>query len=440
MRTRSVWLVSFFSFGVVACGSPAADGAVEICSGGLDEDGDGYTDCADQDCWGLASCPSAVGDTSEPDVTPQGSDTPAASAGDALDDGLADASADGASEDVATDEDVAVGWTCAPCGTGSLKGKVCAPNEQIFVNAAKVALDAIGCDGNPVTIETLSDANGDYLLENVPCGSHLVRIDKGSFHHDYPVFIEAGKDSDITGAANKMCFRATSTPIAVFAGSWDGMEDLLDDLGLEYDLYSETGDAPAIGSVVALLSDPSALSKYDIVFANCGAYHGWMPIEHPEVMPNVRSYVLGGGSLYMSDYAWAYGEWSFPGAIEFMGSDDVKDMFTKKSPQLINGGQTVQGVIAEAAMAAYVGKESLPIAFDQGPQIAPEVAGPGTFPHISAHLKQFSFDTPIDATIPLVLSYRPEPTAGLVVYTNFHNDAQTTTDMLKILQYLVFTL
>ncbi len=38
------------------------------------------------------------------------------------------------------------------------------------------------------------------------------------------------------------------------------------------------------------------------------------------------------------------------------------------------------------------------------------------------------------------MSYRPTETSGRVIYTNFHNDAQSTEDMLNVLEYLVFTL
>ncbi len=46
----------------------------------------------------------------------------------------------------------------------------------------------------------------------------------------------------------------------------------------------------------------------------------------------------------------------------------------------------------------------------------------------------------LSATIPLIISCVPGPGAGRVVYTNFHNDAQATDDMLAILDYLVLTL
>jgi len=117
-------------------------------------------------------------------------------------------------------------------------------------------------------------------------------------------------------------------------------------------------------------------------------------------------------------------------------------MYTSDSPQLIPSGQVVTGQILDGVMAGYLGKTSLSITFDKGPQIAPESAGPGTFAHIvadfPAHLAFGSDFEP--SNVPLLLSYVPSPGAGRVIYTNFHNDAQTTEDMVAILEYLVFTL
>ena len=422
-------------------GQSAVENTLELCQDELDNDDDSFVDCADQDCWALVVCAARNGgDVGEPpeDV---GVDPPDISDGPDPGPSEPDATEPGEAEspDVAPPLDVGPSKPCDPCGMGSLVGKVCAPNDQIFVNGATITIETYDCDGKLLTLTTESSANGTYQFAEVPCGTHTVFVEKGSFSIEYTITVEAGQETDLTGAAQKLCFQASSTPIAVLAGSYDNIESLLDQLGLDYDRYTKTGDG-GIGTIVDLLGDPAALQSYDIVFVNCGGYHGWMPIDVPEVMPNVKDFVLAGGSLYMSDYAWVYGEWAFPDAIEFYNSDLVTDMYTDKSPQMIDGGQTFKATVADGAMAAYLGKTSLMVTFDQGPQIAPEAAGPGTFPHVSAKVSQPFGSEPLDDTIPLILSYQPTPTSGRVIYTNFHNDAQTTEDMLVLLNYLVFTL
>jgi hypothetical protein len=321
-----------------------------------------------------------------------------------------------------------------------LKGRVCAPNEQVFLNGAVVSIDAVDCDGSAVHLEVTSGLDGSYEFPEVPCGTWTVEIVKGSFTVSYGVPIEAGVDHDVTGAAEKLCFLATSATIAVMEGSWDDIGSLLSKLGLAYDTYTVEDEGKA-GTILGLLSDPGKLSQYDILVANCGAYHGWMPIDFPEVMPNVRDFVLAGGSLYTSDYAWVYGEWAFPEAIEFFKSDDVLDMYTDESPQMLQTGLTIEATVVDGTLASWLGKVEIPIVVDSGPQIAPQAVGPGSFGHAVGHVFQpFGGDDAIDATIPLAISYVPAAGAGRVIYTNFHNDAQATADMLAILDYLVFTL
>jgi hypothetical protein len=231
---------------------------------------------------------------------------------------------------------------------------------------------------------------------------------------------------------------SAAAKIAVLDGTWDSMETLVAQLGLDYDFYNDLGDQGASGAIVDLLGDSARLQGYDVVFANCGGNHGWMPQEHPEVMDNVKDFVLGGGSLYMSDYAWVYGEWAFPDKVEWAGDDAVTSMGKSGSPQQIPSDTTVTARVIDGTLAAYLGKNTLTVTFDQGPQIATQAVGGGAFAHVVADINvPFGFQ---GTNVPLVLSYVPSQGAGRVIYTNFHNDAQASSDMLTILQYLVFTL
>lgn len=440
-----IWALAAAGGVLAACAgesrTPASptESTVAACTDKADNDSDGFIDCADQDCFKLVVCAGAGGgDATTPGPEPDGGSPDVHPAPDVTatpEDTGAAVQDEGPALDLA--EPPPSTFTCTPCGYGSLTGKVCAPNEQVFVNEATVTIEATNCAGETVVLTATSDANGVYHFDEVPCGKHVVDVEKGSFHTDYPVNIATGEHTDLTGAATKLCFQATSTKIAVLTGNYDDIEGLLDQLGLAYHLYSTDG-AVGDGDIVGLLSEPAKLAQYQIVFANCGGFHGWMPQDYPEVMPNVKDYILNGGSFYMSDYAWVYGEWAFPDAIEFMGEDDPGQMYKDGSPQLIGSGLSVLATVADGSLGAYLGKTSLVVHFDQGPQIAPEVAGSGTIPHVSAKITQLS--PWIDATLPLVLSYKPTPTSGRVIYTNFHNDAQTTGDMLKVLNYLVFTL
>jgi len=431
MSQRTLVFLSAWSILFGSCGDDDQAAGGELCDNQRDDDGDQFIDCADQDCWRHASCADgAGGDTSvgdgevSPDIAATGAtDTTGAS------ETTSDTSAPG---DVST--------TCDPCSDlGQIKGRVCSPSQHVYVNGATVVVEGTGCDGQPFRKETTSGADGTYWLLDVPCGAHTITITKGSFAAEHPISVAGGIITDVTGAAQKLCLEAARTRIAVIDGSWDDLEGLLAQLALDYDLYNDDGAGTAVGTTVGLLSDPATLYGYDILFVNCGATAGWMPQEHPEVMGNVKEFVLRGGSLYMSDYAWVFGEHAFPDAVEWLNSDDPTGMGkTDTSPQQIPSGTTSNATIADGALAAVLGKATIRIVFDQGPQIAPESVGPGTFAHVVGDIV-----VPLDFTIrsaPLALSYVPAQGAGRVIYTNFHNDAQTTSDMLTILNYLVFSL
>lgn len=408
----------------LGCSDEQGGVARELCGNGLDDDHDGFSDCADQDCWSEAACADASGGDTSGDGTSSGDD--------ASPDADSSQSLDTSGPEVVT--------SCDPCADlGQLKGRVCAPSQQVYVNGASVVVEGIGCDGEPFRKETVSGNDGSYWLLDVPCGEHTLTITKGSFSAHYGVPIVGGQITDVSGAANKLCLQASQTKIAVLDGTWDDLEGLLGQLGLSYDLYNDHGDQGADGTIVGLLADAELLQSYDILFVNCGGTAGWMPQDHPEVMGNVKEFVLRGGSLYMSDYAWVFGEWSFPDAVEWYHDDDPAGMGkTDTSPQKIPSGTVSNAKVVDGTLAAVLGKTTIRIVFDQGPQIAPESVGVGTFAHVVGDI-----DVPLDFSIkdaPLALSYVPAQGAGRVIYTNFHNDAQVTADMLTILNYLVFSL
>jgi len=425
-------LACTLAFAVSACsddgaGLGGAESSPALCTNGGDDDGDGFTDCADQDCWRTSVC----GDTSNPDDT--------TSTNDATTSDTADTSAD--TSDTFT-FDTSLGDTslsCDPCTQkGSIKGRVCAPSANVFVNGADVWIEGTGCNGEAFEVRTTSGIDGTYYLLDVPCGVHTLNIEKGSFAATHPVQIVPGQLLDVTGAANKLCFGANSSKIAVLSGTWDNIAGLLDQLGLRYDFFNDAGDQGADGTILDLLSDPQRLKSYKILFANCGGTVGWLPKEHAAVMPNVKDFVLAGGSLYMSDYAWVLGEWSFPDKVSWYKNDDPSSMGTGNSPQVIPSGTKVNATVADGTLASYLGKNTIALEFDQGPQIAPVSVQNGAFAHVVGDISvPFQLDI---KSAPLTLSYVPAQGAGRVIYTNFHNDAQTTSDMLTILHYLVFSL
>jgi len=97
---------------------------------------------------------------------------------------------------------------CFPeqCIPGAVTGYVCAPGQDFFIGGAKVWIDGVGCDGQPVHIETFSDGNGVYMLQGVPKGQQLVHVEKGGFTKQYQVMIPPGGIVQAQDLVDDLCF------------------------------------------------------------------------------------------------------------------------------------------------------------------------------------------------------------------------------------------
>jgi hypothetical protein len=429
-------------------GASAEESTLEACQDKEDNDGDGDIDCADSQCQVFVACLGFLDTAGETRASEVVSDA-------ALD--TAEVVPDLAPEAVAevvpdVPPEVEEPW-CDPCGYGSLKGRVCAPSQQVFVAGATVTINTVDCDGKSMTLKTTTNSEGIYYFDSVPCGYQTIQIYKGSFTHEFEVPIKVGKLMDVSGADMKMCFAASATSIAVLWGQWDEMNDIVERLGFAYDwyyyeeeLFAEDTDWETT-EVVQFLRDPALLGKYNIIVLNCGsAFQKWAEM-FPDIAENLGSWVLNGGSLYASDLAWIMIEEAFPGAIDFYGTDD-KGYMASDGPQIIDGNQDFKAYIVDAQMAGYVGEQEMQVHYGPGPLISVAKAGPGTMVHAKAQIVQCqglldscTSGVKLNEFQPTIVSFSPDPMAGRVVYSCFHVDEQADQDKYdKILYYMMFML
>ena len=428
----------------VECACPGGAKGVQVCAA----DGSQWLACE--------QCPVAGEDgTGSPDAlvlseTDQPADTETLSDG-----GIEDTTTTGGGFDgqLVTDgvaSDATPSEPCTDCGYGALKGIVCAPSEQVFVSNAILQIQTFDCDGNAITIETLSKPDGTYLMPEVPCGQHTVHVKAGSFTNSYTVAIDAGETTDITGVGKKLCFNAQSVKIGVWWGQWDHQHDLLEKLGFDFDYYEfeweffNDVDPDTIEAVQVLRSE-ELLSQYQILFFNCGSAALEYVHMYPEIGKNLKAFVLAGGSIYASDLAWAYIEDAFPEAFDFYGSDDLPNgPQSKDGPQQAEGNQDVPATVVDPVLAETLGLGTLTAVYGPGPLIMVDSVAAGGQTHVVGPVVVTgtgdAFNPPTKVAGPLVMSRRPAPGAGMLVYTTFHNDEQADEVILKTLYYLVFLL
>lgn len=341
------------------------------------------------------------------------------------------------------------------CGPGNIIGMACAPSGATLGNAT-VTLEGVDCDGEPFTMTTQTNHNGEYEFNDVPAGAHDLSISTGSFSGTDRVFVTAGNTTDLTQAAAKICLNPGNVEIAVIQGIYDSVEDLLGDLGLDYEIKG--GDQVSfptspLSQARSFLGDLDAMRQYDIIFINCGELWtniGMMGGNQTAIVDNLRDYVNGGGSLYASDWAHHFVAKMFPDMIEFYGdSANTSSALMGFAPQTISAGVTSSG------LQTALGHNDTVIDFPHEPLqnvlnnnwAVATGAGPETTVHLQGDVALCSSATSCSSQggsvpdAPLLLSYQT-PGNGTVFFTSFHNDSQMgiSDDMEEILRFLIFQL
>jgi hypothetical protein len=351
------------------------------------------------------------------------------------------------------------------CGPGDIIGKSCAPSGEVLAGAT-VTLDGFDCDGNAYpTRTTTTDANGEYTFDDVPSGQHTITVTSGSFNRQQQVYVQPGQTLDLSTGAAKVCFESGNVEIAVIEGSYDAVEEILDDLGLDYDVR---GDDQTGGSILnpspppethAFLMDLNAMREYDIIFINCGdlwdALQSSAPGDMSTIISNIKAFLDDGNSLYASDWAHPFIENVYPDAVDFYGNDsNVNEARIGYAPQ------TVQAEVSPD-ISNVLGHSSPTIEFPHDPYANPPiinthwVVAEGVGANSTRHLwsdvdlceSHFSAGASCDrrastqSDAPILVTHKA-PSGGTAIFTSFHNKRQhdLNDDMEKIMRFLIFQL
>ena len=278
-----------------------------------------------------------------------------------------------------------------PPGDYAIEVVVTAPDERTAV-AGEVAVD----DGT----FALTDAAG--VIETVlPSGKHVFHAQRGEFTGDIEV--------EVCGDGQRVAvpIRPPAGTIGVVQGVYDDIDDVLSGMGFVRGIDFTIIDGADIESV-------GGLDSFRYVFINCG--HP-MDVTRPALQANLFDWVNAGGALYTSDWAFDVVETVFPGHAtgDFGGNAGNYD------------ARVLDGELAE-----HLDKDDVELAYN-----------------LSAWVRVTSISADVDELVrgvdevevtDMPLLFRFEQGEGRVTYTTFHNEAQTTDDMDRILSYLVFSL
>ena len=313
--------------------------------------------------------------------------------------------------------------TAPPNLTAGLHGRVCDPSGGYWIAGATASFEwDTNHDGTAdARVSAQTDGDGNFRLLELPPGPARVDIIKGSFstHIDVELI-----DGQITHVKEPSCLSRDNIDIAVVDGQYDDIGEILDFLTLPFDRY----DGVYSTQYLELLGNRAEMAKYDIIFLNCGIEWSWVT-QQEEIRQNIVDYVEQGGSLYASDWAYWFIEQSYPKFIDFSGDDRHPGEALHGAP----GGSDVS--VLDPHMQTLLGSSSAQIYFNYNSWATIEAAGETGTVLVEGDMSLE--DGSVIRDSPLTVRMNGDKR---VIYTAFHNEAQTTLDMELLLLEIILSL
>ena len=247
----------------------------------------------------------------------------------------------------------------------------------------------------------------------------------------------------------------TDGNLAVTPEGYDNIGEVLDNLGFSSTEISE-----------ADLNNLSDLSKYDSVYINCSAT---IDSVSSTTASAIADYVKGGGIIYASDYANSVIEAAFPDKINFYRPDSSAGTTSSVLAQQARVGNSgkVTAKVTDSGLASVLGKKEIEVNYNLGAWAVIDSVANGVKVHMRGPVNIFDYSAStanleayqdIDYSDPKSLeelqklnesisestqkTLKDKPFiisfthgAGEVLYTTFHNEAQKTQDMAKVLDW-----
>lgn len=249
---------------------------------------------------------------------------------------------------------------------------------------------------------------------------------------------------------------APAEKMAVTPAGYDDIGDILGQLGLSVDVIEESD-----------LADLTKLKQYEVVYINCA---GSVDTIVTTAAPVINQYVREGGVIYASDYADYLIRTAFPGKINFYGQGSDTSSLSASTARIGSSGKVTAKVV-DSGLASILGKTSAEVNFDLGSWAVIDSAGAGTKVHVvgpvsiydsgtSGYSQEYldelskldysntkavedfyakyqnqtsSSSSSSTQEKPFVVSFSEGE--GEVLYTSFHNEAQKTSDMEKLVNW-----
>jgi hypothetical protein len=350
------------------------------------------------------------------------------------------------------------------CQTAGLKGRLCLPGTNDGIGGADVWVELVDCHGQVHRFETESRWTGEFALGDMPVGEADLHVEANGFSAIIPIYLSPGRINifeDTTGQAT--CTAGPPPRAALIEGKFDPVKRVLDGLGLNAQRFTTAPTATGASPAHELLSNFEELKRYDVLFLACGDYHpvdqdildyhaegqAGQPLERLSfnydtlIHENVRRFLELGRDVYVSDWHWPFVEMLDPTALDFHG-DDVDATET-----LLGYAEDRQGEVEDPALATFLARDQVLVRYDFHGWAIMDNVGANVTTHVRADIHT-AVTSELDWApasrsevrgAPLVVSFKPFPNGGRVIFTTFHlRQSADDVAMRTVLEYLLFKL
>lgn len=286
--------------------------------------------------------------------------------------------------------------TSIPAGN-TVQGYVRSANGTVSVSGVYVNMSSF--PDNPDS--TYTDANGFYKFTNVSSGDKHLLFSKGSFRDTIVITVPiSGNVPD--------AYLTPAKPLAFYWGNYDDIQSIIREMGYVLDSL-----------FISDFENPATLQQYSIIFINCGDSSRYN-LNTPVISNNLTAFLNNGGRIYASDWAFGCVKGIHP---ELNGTYD---------------GETTSSLLSNVVYSPlqnYLGKNTVDIRYNLPDWLSldPNNNYTQNIPFVRATYQSVTNN-------PTAFFRETYSGGGKLIYTTFHNEAQLSSDMTKILQFFVFEL
>ncbi len=339
---------------------------------------------------------------------------------------------------------------------GEIAGRVCDPSGKTWLQDAQVYTHIKTGDTIIDTQIVYTDRDGFFLLESLPGEQEYdLFMQYGNIRlldqESYGVWVGDGERVEMN---EPDCFDPLQIDVAIVSGSYDSFELVLTNMGFAN--YIEV-DGLDRSELTGFLSDADTLASFDIIFFNGGHLEEdilYAPAEDDDdiglgddggaddtgtveisetIMQNLRDYVTNGGSIYASDWSYDVVEQGWPDRIDFVGDDSTPDAAQLGEYDLVNAA------VSDGALADWLDTDHIEIEYDLPVWAPVESTSDSVSIHLAGNIAYRQGQATYNiSNAPLLVSFTSGE--GKVVYSTFRVAKNASSEILQVLQYMMYNL